>query len=77
MTRDWWRGFEHVVAVDPPARDGLLEHLPGTGWTHLAWGPAELSFAQRIHQWDYALRAPLTDLYRAIRAAGAMDRGGL
>jgi single-stranded-DNA-specific exonuclease len=66
-------GFTHVVAVDPPTRDGLLEHLPGTGWTHLAWGPAELSFAQRIHEWDYALRAPLTDLYRAIRAAGSMD----
>ena len=65
--------YEHVVAVDPPARDGLLEHLPGTGWTHLAWGPAELSFAERIHRWDYALRAPLTDLYRAIRAAGAMN----
>jgi single-stranded-DNA-specific exonuclease len=66
-------GFTHVVAVDPPTRDGLLEHLPGTGWTHLAWGPAELSFARRIHEWDYALRAPLTDLYRAIRAAGSMD----
>jgi single-stranded-DNA-specific exonuclease len=65
--------YEHVVAVDPPSRDGLLEHLPGTGWTHLAWGPAELSFARRIHEWDYSLRAPLTDLYRAIRAAGAMD----
>jgi single-stranded-DNA-specific exonuclease len=66
-------GFTHVVAVDPPTRDGPLEHLPGTGWTHLAWGPAELSFALRIHEWDYALRAPLTDLYRAIRAAGSMD----
>jgi single-stranded-DNA-specific exonuclease len=65
--------FEHLVAVDPPATPGVLEHLPGTGWTHLAWGPAELSFARRIHEWDYALRAPLTDLYRAIRAAGSMD----
>jgi single-stranded-DNA-specific exonuclease len=65
-------GFEHVVAIDPPTTQGLLEHLPGTGWTHLAWGPAELGFAERIHQWDYALRAPLADLYRALRAAGAM-----
>jgi single-stranded-DNA-specific exonuclease len=65
-------GFDHVVVIDPPASD-RVEHLPGTGWTHLAWGPAELSFALRIHEWDYALRAPLTDLYRAIRAAGAMD----
>jgi single-stranded-DNA-specific exonuclease len=65
-------GFTHVVVIDPPATD-RVEHLPGTGWTHLAWGPAELSFALRIHEWDYALRAPLTDLYRAIRAAGSMD----
>jgi single-stranded-DNA-specific exonuclease len=63
--------YDHVVAVDPPVCNGI-EHLPGTGWTHLAWGPAELGFAQRIHEWDYALRAPLTDLYRAIRAAGTM-----
>jgi single-stranded-DNA-specific exonuclease len=62
--------YEHVVLIDPPTRD--IEHLPGSGWTHLAWGPAELSFAQRIHQWDYALRAPLTDLYRALRTAGAV-----
>jgi single-stranded-DNA-specific exonuclease len=64
--------YEHVVLIDPPTRD--IEHLPGSGWTHLAWGPAELSFAQRIHQWDYALRAPLTDLYRALRTAGAVHR---
>jgi single-stranded-DNA-specific exonuclease len=64
--------YEHVVVIDPPAHDGV-EHLPGSGWTHMAWGPAELGFALRIHQWDYALRAPLADLYRAIRAAGAMN----
>jgi single-stranded-DNA-specific exonuclease len=64
--------YDHVVVIDPPAGE-QIEHLPGTGWTHLAWGPAELSFARRIHEWDYALRAPLTDLYRAIRAAGSMD----
>jgi single-stranded-DNA-specific exonuclease len=63
--------YEHVVLIDPPSR--RLEHLPGTGWTHLAWGEAELGFARRIHEWDYALRAPLTDLYRAIRAAKSMN----
>ena len=41
----------------------------GTGWTHLAWGEPELRFATRIHQWDYALRDPLTAVYRALRAA--------
>jgi single-stranded-DNA-specific exonuclease len=67
------RAFPHVVALDPPAhphRRALLEHLPGVGWTHLAWGAAELGFARRIHQWDYALRDPLAAVYRALREAG-------
>ena len=61
--------FAHVVALDPPALAGL-EHLPGGGWTHLAWGEPELGFARRIHEWDYALRAPLAAVYRALREAG-------
>ncbi len=61
--------FAHVVALDPPARP-VLEHLPGQGWTHLAWGEPELGFARRIHEWDYALRAPLAAVYRALREAG-------
>jgi single-stranded-DNA-specific exonuclease len=63
--------FDHVVLIDPPTQ--RLEHLPGIGWTHLAWGEAELGFARRIHEWDYALRAPLTDLYRVLRAAKSMN----
>jgi len=61
--------FAHVVAIDPPAREALVNHPSGEGWTHLAWGPPELGFAERIHQWDFALRDPLTALYRALRAA--------
>ena len=64
--------FAHVVALDPPAAPGL-EHLPGEGWTHLAWGEPELGFATRIHQWDYALRAPLAAVYRALREAGGAE----
>jgi single-stranded-DNA-specific exonuclease len=63
--------FAHVVALDPPARPGV-EHLPGEGWTHLAWGEPELRFALRIHEWDYALRAPLAAVYRALREAGGV-----
>ena len=66
-------GFPHVVALDPPAhahRRVLLEQLPGAGWTHMAWGEPELGFARRIHEWDYALRAPLAAVYRALREAG-------
>jgi single-stranded-DNA-specific exonuclease len=65
--------FTHVVALDPPAhahRRDLLDGLPGAGWTHMAWGEPELGFARRIHEWDYALRAPLTAVYRVLRAAG-------
>ena len=58
--------FPHVVAVDPPTRP-LLDHPEGQGWTHLAWGAPELDFAARIHEWDFALRGPLTAVYRALR----------
>jgi single-stranded-DNA-specific exonuclease len=61
--------FAHVVVVDPPFNETLLDHPSGQGWTHLAWGEAELGFAARIHRWDFALRDPLTALYRALRAA--------
>jgi single-stranded-DNA-specific exonuclease len=67
------RGFAHVVAVDPPRSPrllALLEHPSATARAHLAWGPAELRFTRRIHQWDFALRDPLTALYRVLRGAG-------
>ena len=67
-------GYEHVVAIDPPAHEHLraaLEQLPGNGWVHLAWGEAELRFAQRILEWNYDLRPPLTAVYRRLRSTGA------
>ena len=71
--------YDHVVALDPPAGAqgrASLEHLPGTGWTHLAWGQAELGFARRIHEWDYALREPLVTVYRALREARTVTGEG-
>ncbi len=65
--------FAHLVAVDPPCDPRLLrllERPSAAGRAHLAWGAPELRFAQRIHQWDFALREPLTALYRALRGAG-------
>jgi single-stranded-DNA-specific exonuclease len=65
--------FDHLVAVDPPCDPRalrLLEHPSAAARGHLAWGPAELRFARRIHQWDFALRDPLTALYRVLRGAG-------
>jgi single-stranded-DNA-specific exonuclease len=59
-------GFAHVVAIDPPTSP-ILDALPGAGWTHLAWGEPELRFAERILEWDYALRDPLAAVYRSLR----------
>ena len=72
-------GFAHLVAVDPPSRPGCAGAARTSvraGDAHLAWGEPELRFAQRIHEWDFALRDPLTALYRALRAAGGGPRGG-
>ena len=67
--------FAHLVAVDPPSQPrllGLLERPSAGPRAHLAWGDPELRFAQRIHEWDFALREPLTTLFRALRGAGAV-----
>jgi single-stranded-DNA-specific exonuclease len=61
--------FAHVVAVDPPSRPPF-DHPSGEGWTHLAWGKPELEFSLHIHEWDFALRDPLTATYRALRGMG-------
>jgi single-stranded-DNA-specific exonuclease len=66
-------GYPHVVAVDPPAYThvrALAEQLPGGGWTHLAWGGAELDLARRVLGWELDLRPQLADVYRGLRAAG-------
>jgi hypothetical protein len=60
--------FPQLVALDPPASPAdasLLE--AGVGFTHLAWGQAELRFAQQMHELEYGLRASLAPLYRALR----------
>jgi len=70
--------FTHVVVIDPPPHahlSGSFDRLPGSGWTHLAWGEAELRFAQRILEWDYDLRQPLTSVYRALRDSRSAAAG--
>jgi single-stranded-DNA-specific exonuclease len=60
--------FSHLVAVDPPSGPhaaGLLG--AGSGFTHLAWGQAELRFAQQMHELEYGLRTSLAALYRGLR----------
>jgi single-stranded-DNA-specific exonuclease len=57
-----------VVALDPPADSAAAAILrAGNGFTHLAWGEAELRFAEQIHELEYGLRASLAAVYRELR----------
>jgi single-stranded-DNA-specific exonuclease len=61
--------FAHVVVLDPPTSAGVAARLrAGVGYTHLAWGEAELRFSWQMHELEYGLRASLVALYRGIRA---------
>ncbi|MGI8730109.1 MAG: hypothetical protein ACR2LK_09000 [Solirubrobacteraceae bacterium] len=63
---DLARAGAQVVMLDPPPGP-IQAH---GAMTHLAWGPAELGFAQHIHERQHDLRASLTATYRALRDAG-------
>jgi single-stranded-DNA-specific exonuclease len=61
--------FPQLVALDPPGGESARRLLQrGEGFTQLAWGEAELRFAQQMHELEYGLRASLVALYRAVRA---------
>jgi len=63
------RRYAHLVALDPPASPRSATALAcGMGFTHSAWGEAELRFAQQMHEREYGLRASLEALYRGLRA---------
>ncbi len=60
--------FVQLVALDPPTaadEQALLQR--GDGYAQLAWGPAELRFAEQMHELEYGLRASLVALYRSLR----------
>jgi single-stranded-DNA-specific exonuclease len=60
--------YRHVVVLDPPSADAAQARLgAGSGFTHLAWGEAELRFAEQMHELEYGLRASLASLYRGLR----------
>jgi single-stranded-DNA-specific exonuclease len=61
-------GFARLVALDPPTDAACAALLQaGAGVTLLAWGPAELRFAEQMHELEYELRTSLVALYRALR----------
>jgi single-stranded-DNA-specific exonuclease len=60
--------FAALVALDPPADRASAQLLSaGLGFTHWAWGEAELRFAQQMHELEYGLRTSLVTLYRGLR----------
>ena len=60
--------FRQLVVLDPPANAASRDTLfAGAAAVHLAWGEAELRFAQQIHELEYGLRASLAALYRGVR----------
>jgi single-stranded-DNA-specific exonuclease len=73
-------GFARLVALDPPADAAAAALLrTGAGVTLLAWGPAELRFAEQMHELEYELRSSLVAFYRALRdreraAGGELER---
>jgi single-stranded-DNA-specific exonuclease len=61
-------GYARLVALDPPADSGAGALLrAGAGATLLAWGPAELRFAEQMHELEYGLRGSLVAFYRSLR----------
>jgi single-stranded-DNA-specific exonuclease len=67
--------YDHVVAFDPPAwpaGETLIANVPGHGFAHLAWGPAEVEFALSVAERSLAMRAELVALYKEIRGAGPL-----
>jgi single-stranded-DNA-specific exonuclease len=62
--------FLHLVALDPPAGPEAAELLrsgAASTYAHLAWGEAELRFAEQMNELEYGLRTSLAFLYRSLR----------
>jgi hypothetical protein len=68
------RGFDHLVALDPPPGGRADPVLRAGPRAHLAWGPAEAEFALLVYRAELDLRPVLKDVYRALRAL-APDAG--
>ena len=66
----------HLLAIDPPpvpAGLDVLRTIPGEGLVHLAWGEPEREFALAHWRSQLDLRPPLTQVWRAVAGAGALQ----
>lgn len=76
--RDAARAFSHVVVIDPAPFEGLEELVRGAcgdgafgrGYLHLAWGRAEVDFAELCHGRDWDLRGAISEIWRSLSEAG-------
>ena len=60
--------YQQLVVLDPPTTAAAERAIrSGVGYAQLAWGAAELRFAEQIHELEYGLRTSLVTLYRALR----------
>ncbi len=60
--------YARLVVLDPPAdRSAGALLRAGAGVTLPAWGPAELRFAEQMHELEYGLRGSLVAFYRSLR----------
>jgi single-stranded-DNA-specific exonuclease len=60
--------YAQLVALDPPSGEASRRLLgSGSGFAHLAWGEAELRFAEQMHELEYGLRTSLVTLYRSLK----------
>jgi single-stranded-DNA-specific exonuclease len=73
------RGFRHVVLIDPAPSEALeglaCAEADAGGFLHLAWGPAELQFAERLLGREWELRSAIAEIWRALAEGGGEAEG--
>ena len=70
--------YPHVVALDPPVLPELravLDHAPGAGFTHLAWGAPELRFCTRDTRMGIQPARPVCRRLPSASRRGGGSRG--
>ena len=69
--------YPHVFALDPPPVEdavALVSALPGPGFAHCGWGPAEEAIARTVIESRRDVRSMITRVYRVLREAEPVDR---
>jgi hypothetical protein len=78
--------FRHVVLVDPPPSEPLESLASASAdpasiggrsrsYMHLAWGPAEGDFAERLLGWEWDIRLAIGEIWRGLATIGGEAEG--